>query len=146
MAGRRSNRVVFSSSLEETQLLGQSLASTLLPNQVVALHGDLGAGKTFLAASIIASLTKVARREIASPTFTYMHMYPGTLPLFHFDLYRIPSAAVFLQMGFAEYFDQGGICLIEWPEKIASLLPPDALHVYLHHEGETRRRIDVHTC
>jgi len=143
MDGRGSNRIILSSSLQETELFGQSFARDLVANQVIALHGQLGAGKTSLAASIIETLTKSPRREISSPTFTYLQTYEGRLPLFHFDLYRIAGEEQFLQMGFDEYFQQGGVCLIEWPEKIASLLPTNTLHLHLSHEGETKRKIHV---
>ncbi|NGX39693.1 MAG: tRNA threonylcarbamoyladenosine biosynthesis protein TsaE [Chlamydiae bacterium] len=134
---------MITSSPSETQREGMRLARTLLPGSLVALFGDLGAGKTTLVKGIITELTSLSMDEIPSPTFTYLHTYEATPPIFHFDLYRLQNASDFTQMGFLDYFSEGGICLIEWPERIASILPKNTLTVTLSHLENGRRKIDV---
>lgn len=124
-------RVIPLASLEETLLLGSALAKALKPGTILALHGDLGAGKTSLVQGIARGLH--INEPIQSPTFVYLNLYQGTLPLYHFDLYRLPHPDDFLGLGFDEYFDAEGICAIEWPEKIHSLLPAVAVGIHLVH-------------
>jgi len=143
MDGRGSSGIT-SGTLEETRSIAKEIAKRLIPGSVVALHGDLGAGKTTLASFLIEELTKTPNREISSPTFTYLHIYQGECPVFHFDLYRIANRATFIQMGFLDQLEEEGISIIEWPEIIEDLLPRDTLHVHLKHLGENRREIHVH--
>lgn len=119
---------------EETLLFGEKLARLLVPNTIIALSGDLGAGKT----TFVQGLAKGLHIEdpIVSPTFVYLNIYEGTLPLFHFDLYRLKSASDFEELGFSEYFHQEGVCAIEWPERIE--IPPSALHLHFTYDGEGR--------
>lgn len=128
---------------QATEAFGRQWSKTLTPKVVVALHGDLGAGKTTFAKGIVSQLTGTPSEQICSPTFTLMQHYEGATPIYHFDLYRLQSAKEFLQSGFTDYFDSEGICLIEWPEKIEPLLPNTALHVYLSHFEDGKRRICV---
>jgi len=125
-------------SAAATFAAGVSLGKTLTSNAILAFFGDLGAGKTTFikgVASIFSSDT------ITSPTFTYLHIYSGKLPLYHFDLYRIRSEKDFIDLGFTEYFQSGVICLIEWAEKIESLLPVNTLRIFLEHAGGDNRKI-----
>ena len=126
-----------------TQLFGKQWAQSLEPGTIVALHGDLGAGKTTLAKGIIAELTGVPFDAIQSPTFTLMNLYEGKCPIYHFDLYRLKSAEEFIAKGFVDFLESDGICLIEWPERIEPLLPPKTKHITLSHVDENARRIDV---
>lgn len=96
----------------------------------------MGAGKTALAKGIAAGLGVTC--EVTSPTYAYINDYGG---LYHFDCYRIPSEEYAERLGFGEYFTSGGICLIEWGEKIAGLLPADAKTVTIVKRGETLREI-----
>jgi len=130
-----------SRSSEETYQLGLGLASSLRPNTVVALFGDLGAGKTTFMKGVIHGLTGASPDEVSSPTFTYLNIYPGALPVFHFDLYRLRSAEDFQGLGFQEYFQKGGVCCLEWPERIEGLLPQHALRIRIDHAGGDRRTI-----
>jgi tRNA threonylcarbamoyladenosine biosynthesis protein TsaE len=79
--------------------------------------------------------------DVSSPTFTYLHIYPG--PVYHFDLYRLKSAEEFLALGFDEYFNTDGIVCFEWAEKIASILPEKTLRITLKHAGENERLIEL---
>jgi len=135
---------MISSSDTETQELGQELAQKLKASDIVALHGDLGAGKTTFVKGIVQELTQTPVREVISPTFTYLHTYSAKVPVFHFDLYRIDGTEEFLKMGFLDFLQEEGISLIEWPEKIDSLLPKSIFHVEFSYLGEQKRKIDVY--
>ena|ERR1700722_4179068 len=108
-------------SPEETLQIGASFYSELALPSVIAFFGDLGAGKTTFIRGI-ASRAGVDKREICSPTFTYLNIYEGRIKIYHFDLYRLPNEREFLAAGFDEYLYSDGICCIEWSEKIPSLL------------------------
>ncbi|MBX9924426.1 MAG: tRNA (adenosine(37)-N6)-threonylcarbamoyltransferase complex ATPase subunit type 1 TsaE [Rhabdochlamydiaceae bacterium] len=110
--------IFLTTSAEETQKAGREIAVLLKPGDVVCLTGELGAGKTTLIKGIAEKLGGINPLEVTSPTFTYLHTYPGSPPLHHFDLYRLASSEQFLSLGFTEFFGAGGICCIEWPEKI----------------------------
>jgi tRNA threonylcarbamoyladenosine biosynthesis protein TsaE len=104
--------------LAATTKAGAALGQCLRPGDFVALHGDLGAGKTTLARAVIQSLNP-AETEVPSPTFTLVQEYPG--PLYHFDLYRLSSPEEVRELGWEEARE--GICLVEWPERLGPLLP-----------------------
>lgn len=125
----------------ETRAFGSTFAKTLTPGAIVALYGDLGAGKTTLAKGIVEQLTSVPHHQVQSPTFTYLQMYGETL--YHFDLYRLKNKETFTALGFLDFFETKGICLIEWPDRIAPLLPKSTISLTLSYEGEMGRRIDV---
>ena len=125
----------------ETEDFGRVLGASLLPGTVVALSGDLGAGKTTLIKGIISGLSKEPILNITSPTFNYVNTYDDYIH--HFDLYRIKDAEDFIARGFRDYFDETSVCCIEWAEKIATLLPKDTLFVSLQYSGENRRTISI---
>lgn len=116
------------SSQEEMVAFGKATAEKLAPNTLLALSGDLGAGKTTFAQGLAQGLQ--IQEPICSPTFIYLNAYKAATPLFHFDLYRLKSPSDFLALGFDEYFDKGGICVIEWPERIIDLLPPTTFWLF----------------
>jgi tRNA threonylcarbamoyladenosine biosynthesis protein TsaE len=124
--------------LAATEALGRALARLLRPGDLVALYGDLGAGKTALARALIRALPGpegAATEEVPSPTFTLVQTYEREpAPLWHFDLYRLESAAEVHELGLSEALAEG-IALIEWPERLGSLLPADALSVTLSFDG-----------
>lgn len=132
---------MFTSSVEETVALGQKIGSMLKPGDLLCLFGDLGAGKTTLIKGIVHALTGVDPGEVCSPTFSYLNIYEGRCPVYHFDLYRLQGVDDFLGMGFEEYFFGPGVCCIEWSERIAALLPPHAIQVTLTVVGEERREV-----
>jgi tRNA threonylcarbamoyladenosine biosynthesis protein TsaE len=131
------DRIVSLSSPEETIAFGKFLASCLSPGSVLALSGDLGSGKTTFVQGLALGLG--IEVPIQSPTFVFLNHYSGTVPLFHFDLYRMKGVEDFLGLGFEEYFDEGGICAIEWSERIASLLPLDAWHITFSYDDTGRK-------
>lgn len=124
-------------SERETQALGAALAALLRPGDVVALHGDLGAGKTTLARGLVQALLG-RPEEVPSPTYTLVQVYEApAFPLWHFDLYRLDQPEDVEELGWDETVE--GVALIEWPERAGALLPKSRLDVYLEISGEGRR-------
>lgn len=111
-----------STSEEETLDFGRRFAATLAPGAVVALKGELGSGKTHFVKGMARALG-IDEESVHSPTFALIHEYEGELPLYHFDCYRMESVREAQEIGAEEYFYSGGICVIEWPERIESILP-----------------------
>ncbi len=129
-------------SAEETITLGRHLAAHLEPGDVVALYGDLGAGKTHLVKGICAAYG-VPEAVVTSPTFTLVNEYAGeAFPIYHIDAYRIERLQEFFELGYEEYFFGDGLCLIEWPAHVEPLLPEHTLRLRLTHLGGNRRRIE----
>lgn len=132
-----------SQSSQETLCIGQEIGSQLVSTaRILGLFGDLGAGKTTLLKGIIHAAAGVEFRDVCSPTFNYLNIYQGKyLPVYHFDLYRLADANQFLAAGFADFFYLDGLCCLEWCEKIDSILPKEALRIYVSHLNETQRQI-----
>jgi len=125
--------------LAATARLGAALSRRLTVGDVVALHGDLGAGKTELARAIIRAATGDGALIVPSPTFTLAETYDTSLgPVWHFDLYRLDSPEQVWELGFEEALTSG-ISLIEWPERIGALLPVERLDATLTIVGEEAR-------
>ena len=121
-------------SAEETEALGYALAQALLCRKdlprFLALYGDLGVGKTALVRGFTSAVAPRAR--VKSPTFALVNEYRGdTLSVFHFDMYRIEDEDSLYSIGFYDYLDRRGICLVEWSEKIPYALPERYLRVEL---------------
>lgn len=131
-----------SSSPEETFRLGQNLGKRLRGGEVVCLEGDLGAGKTVLAKGIGEGLG--ISQEITSPTYTFIQEYStenGGFTFVHMDLYRLQYPEEAEIIGVTDYFKDDCICLIEWPERIADLLPKDRIEIRIVGSGEDQRSI-----
>ena len=128
---------------EETEALGARLARALEPGAVVAFTGDLGAGKTAFVRGLARGLG--VQDRVTSPTFTVVNEYEGgRLPLFHFDLYRLGSADELFDIGWEDYLARGGVCAVEWSERMEELLEPGTIRVDLRRgEDEDRRVITV---
>lgn len=122
----------------ETACFGQRLAQALSPGDVVALQGQLGAGKTRLVQAIAAELG-CSQSFVVSPTFTLIHEYDGRLPVYHVDAYRLKDSDEFLDMGGGELIHGNGVCLIEWADRIGDLMPQDHLRVEIEVTGEQTR-------
>src|SRR6516225_10063572 len=131
MADRPTSRIVDLPNLAATRSFGRQLGQRLSAGAVVALIGPLGAGKTHLVRAIAEGLGIPDSRVVSSPTFTLIHEYKGRLPIFHFDVYRLKSPAEFLDLGVAEYFDAGGVCLIEWADRVLEYLPTKRITITL---------------
>ena len=129
-----------SGSEEQTAQLGAALAEALQPGLVVALIGSLGAGKTRLVRAV-AEAAGVDPREISSPTFVLIREYEGRLPIYHFDTYRLAGEEEFLDLGADEYLHGGGVCFIEWADRVAGVLPADVLTIDIRITGQTTREL-----
>ena len=127
-------------SADETQALGQRLAKRLLPGDVIAYFGDLGAGKTALTRGIAQGLG--VTDLVTSPTYTIVNEYlTGRIPLFHFDMYRLGSSDELFDIGWEDYLARGGVCAAEWSENVEDALR-DAIHITIEKdplEPDTRR-------
>ena len=126
-----------SESEESTCEFAEKYAATLKPYDVVILDGEMGAGKTAFVKGLAKGLG--IKEEVTSPTYAYMNDYDGRL--FHYDCYRIESAEQAERMGLADYFDMGGICVIEWAQNIAPLLPENCKRVTIKKLGGNAREI-----
>jgi len=127
-------------SVEAAQAFGESWARDLVGGEIFALHGVLGAGKTQLAKGLARGLGY--RGDVTSPTFNIVHEYRGgRLPMYHVDLYRIPGEKEAIEAGLEEYLGSDGVTVIEWAERIASMLPSYAQHWELEVVSLTERVI-----
>ena len=132
-------------SPEETRTAGSNFASTLRPGHVVALHGDLGSGKTTFVRGIVEGLGGNPG-AVSSPTFVIVQSYASPVAqIHHVDGYRIQSESELDEMGFDEYVDGTAIVLVEWPERVQSRLPAATVHIELAHHDETTRSIAIRT-
>ena len=133
----------FSNNEAETEELGARLAARLPDGAVVAMYGDLGAGKTAFVRGMARGLGLDCR--VSSPTFTIVNEYEGgRLPLFHFDLYRLGSSDELFDIGWEDFLRRGGICAVEWSENVADALEPDTVFIDIRRgEGPEDRVITV---
>jgi tRNA threonylcarbamoyladenosine biosynthesis protein TsaE len=134
------SRAVELADLDATFTLGRELGRRLFPGAVVALVGQLGAGKTHLTRAIAEGLGVPDGRAVTSPTFVLLQEYHGRLPLYHFDTYRLASESAFEDLGASEQLDGDGACVIEWADRVPNCLPADHLRVTLTVTGPASRR------
>lgn len=125
----------------DTMLIAKKLAEKFTGGEVIALNGDLGAGKTVFVKGLAKGL-KITEL-ITSPTFTILNCYKGRLELFHFDMYRIDEVSEASEIGVKEHFESGGVCVVEWAEKIEELLPEDLIRIDITKAGENIREITI---
>jgi len=139
------NERVFLRDENETRKFGIELAGKMKAGDVVALIGDLGAGKTALTKYIAEGLG--VREEVTSPTFTIINEYgSGRLPLYHFDAYRIEGEEEMYELGYEEYFYGGGVTVVEWADKVSGLIPEGSTAISMTYGGgESERIYDVHS-
>lgn len=128
-------------TVEETEALGQALALSLKAGAVVALYGDLGAGKTAFVRGMARGLGVSAR--VTSPTFTIVNEYTGTLPLFHFDMYRLKSAGELFDIGWDDYLSRDGVCVVEWSENVPGAFDGGEIVVKIEKLSDSERKITV---
>lgn len=132
-----------SNTVADTEAVAAALARTLRGGEVIALHGELGAGKTQFARGIVAGLGGDPR-DVSSPTFVLLNVYDTpALKVFHLDAYRVHGGEDFESIGFAELLEQGGVVVVEWPTRVGGLLPSARIDVYLQPTSPTARRIRI---
>lgn len=125
-------------SLEETAALARKLASLVQPGMLFTLRGDLGAGKTTFTKYIGKELG--VQKTINSPTFTILKQYQGSaMPMYHIDAYRLEG--ITQDLGFEEYFDDDGLCIIEWAHFIENQLPKERLEIEITRQDEEEARL-----
>lgn len=131
------------SSESETMQLAAEFGKLLRPNSVVCFYGDLGAGKTTFIKGLAVGVGNIPAEEVSSPTFVYLNIYRGNKEIYHFDLYRLQDEEDFLGMGFDEFFYAGGICCLEWSERINSILPDEHIKVKMENIAKNKRIIKI---
>jgi len=138
-----------SHSVRETEAIAAELARTLAGGEVVALYGDLGAGKTQFTRGLVNGLGGEPH-DVSSPTFVLLNVYDtphSKMKVFHLDAYRVTGAEDFESIGFAEFLEEpGAITVVEWPDRVAPLLPPATIHIRIEPTGPNRRRIQIETA
>jgi tRNA threonylcarbamoyladenosine biosynthesis protein TsaE len=128
--------------VEQTEAIARRFAATLEAGAILALRGDLGAGKTHFAKGIVGGLGSKA--EVTSPTFTLVHEYPGgRLPVYHFDFFRLEDQQSAARLGLDEYFFGDGISVVEWPDRFPDLIPPQALWIRFEMVSPAQRLIQL---
>jgi len=138
------NATLYSSSEEDTRAIARALGAVLVPGDVVALTGDLGAGKTVFCKGLGEALG-IPPDRVVSPSFTIVTEHAGRLPFRHVDVYRLSSVREAEEIGLEELLRGDGVCVVEWAEKIGILLPNDRIQVtfLFSEEGGDRRRLLV---
>ena len=125
----------------ETEKVGEAMGKRLQPGDVIAYRGDLGAGKTAFTRGLAKGLG--AAEPVTSPTYTIVNEYlSGRIPLFHFDMYRLPSSDSLFDIGWDDYLERGGVCAVEWSENVEDALE-DPILVTIEKLDENARRITV---
>jgi len=135
------NSIFHSKSAEDTIFLGKKIGALLQPNDVIALTGDLGAGKTTFVKGIAEGLG--IQDYVTSPTFVIINIHKGKLVLNHVDLYRLEDKNEIEDLGIEEYFKSGGVCMIEWAERMGDLLPKYSEKIGIKVISEHEREICV---
>ena len=130
-------------SVGETITFGERLGRLLAPGDVIALVGELGAGKTTMVKGIVQGLGVTDRRAVKSPTFALVHRYEGRIPVYHFDAYRLENAQEMLDIGSDEMIYGDGVSIIEWADNVSECLPEEYLKVTLTAVSENERIIEV---
>jgi tRNA threonylcarbamoyladenosine biosynthesis protein TsaE len=132
-----------STSVAQTESIAASLAASLAGGECIALHGDLGAGKTQFVRGLLIGLGGNPR-SVSSPTFVLLNVYnTGRLPLYHLDAYRVSGPEDFQAIGFDELLDQGAVVAVEWPSRVEAILPKTRIDVYLETPDPTTRIIRI---
>lgn len=121
----------------ETEAIGEKVGASLTPGAVLAYRGDLGMGKTAFTRGLARGLGCTGR--VTSPTFTIVNEYEGRIPLFHFDMYRLPDSDALFDIGWDDYLARNGVCAVEWSERVTDALPEGTVWVTIRrhpqHDG-----------
>jgi len=134
-----------SRSAEETLEIGRQIGAVLRGGDQVTLVGPLGAGKTQLAKGLAVGMGVADPQQVNSPTFVLVNEYDGRLHIYHLDCYRLSGAAELASLGFEEMCDDRSVVMIEWADRVAEAMGPDALWAELSPTGATERRLRLHT-
>lgn len=135
--------IIHLNSSEDTEKFGNGLGQNADPGDVICLDGDLGAGKTTLSQAIARGLQVPDNYYVTSPSFSIFHEYPGRIPMYHMDFYRLHDLEEVVDLGFDEYFYQSGLTVIEWSKRAEPILPETALLVQLTISEGNRRNATI---
>lgn len=135
--------VIQTKSVSETVRIGRSVGSHLLPGDLVALVGELGAGKTQFIKGLAAGAGIRNPAYISSPSYTLINEYPGKTTFYHVDLFRLDGEKEAEALGLDDYFQREGITAIEWADKIPSLLPKELLVIRISYTGRVTRSLEI---
>ena len=135
--------VIKTNRVSETLRIGKRIGAFLQSGDVVALVGDLGTGKTHVIKGLAAGVGVKKTASVSSPSFTLINEYPGKIPFYHVDLYRLQTETEAEELGLEEIFQGRGITAIEWADKIPSLLPAETLRIRLRYTGAYTRSIEI---
>ena len=130
-----------SNSEKETENIGAAFAKDLKGGSVVAMYGDLGAGKTAFVRGMARGMGLDA--HVSSPTFTIVNEYPGERELIHFDMYRLASADELFDIGWEDYLNRGAVCAVEWSENVREAFFGDEINVTIEKISDCSRRITI---
>jgi tRNA threonylcarbamoyladenosine biosynthesis protein TsaE len=130
-----------SNSEKETEAIGASFAATLAPGTVCAFFGELGSGKTAFIRGMARGLG--IDMPVSSPSFNIVNEYPGKIPLFHFDMYRLGSSDELFDIGWEDYLERNGVCAVEWSERVEDVFEPGMYYIVFTKTGETERNISI---
>lgn len=133
----------FAGDLAATEAFGRRLGTLLFPGAVIALIGQLGAGKTHLTRAIAEGLNVRNPAAVNSPTFVLIQEYAARVPIYHFDAYRLRDEREFLDLGADEYLRGDGVCIVEWADRVPGALPAERLEIRIEVSGETERRFAI---
>lgn len=131
----------YSESEKETEKIGEEFAKSLQGGTVIAMYGDLGAGKTAFVRGMAKGLGITAR--VSSPTFTIVNEYPGNPALIHFDMYRLSSSDELFDIGWEDYLARGAICVVEWSENVSDAFFGDEINITINKTGDSSREITI---
>ena len=136
--------IIITNDEAETVCWGEKLGQTLMPGAIVALYGELGAGKTAFTRGLAAGLG--IHMSVSSPTFTIVNEYPGEIPLYHFDMYRLENEHELFNIGWDDYLERGGVCAVEWSEKVPGAFSPETIVVKIKSLGGDKRQLEILTA
>jgi tRNA threonylcarbamoyladenosine biosynthesis protein TsaE len=143
MGTDKSSFEIVSDSPARTFNIGCFIGQQLSAGDIIALTGELGAGKTSLTQGIASGLGVSKKYQITSPTFTLVNEYPGRLALYHVDVYRLAGSDDLLAMGYEDFFFGKGVTVIEWAEKIRDILPEESYLIRMIYVDENTRKIEI---
>ena len=132
---------IITHSEAETERAGEALAEKVKKGDVIAMYGDLGAGKTAFVRGLARGMDISER--VSSPTFTIVNEYPGETPLFHFDMYRLSGSDELFEIGWEDYLTRGGVCVVEWSENVEDAFDGSVITVKINKTGENDREIQI---
>lgn len=132
-----------SNSPDETIGIAKKYSRAVNSGDVVCLYGELGSGKTHFVRGFVQGFG-ISGDVVTSPTFTIINEYDGDTPIFHFDCYRLEHYREAVEIGAEEYLHGNGVCIVEWPDRISELLPPDAHKITLNVLDKEKREIIFH--